>query len=208
MSVARSSWLAISSSYQRRRIAARSLAVSAAQAGKARAAASMARRVSATPMFGTVPRLSPLAGLTTASVAPSLASTQLPPMKARVRSRSGSRSFICVRSGVGIRVVSRGAPGVRGAAQVAGEEFERARARQGGGLRLVTAALLAVEAVAGTRVHVQRRLGVGGTHPLDVGRRDALVVGAEVIHHRTLRPLLEAGGNLAVIDHRARHRQP
>ena len=53
-------------SNQRRRSAARSLAVRAAQAGSAAAAAAIARRVSAAPMFGMVPSLSPVAGLCTA----------------------------------------------------------------------------------------------------------------------------------------------
>jgi hypothetical protein len=56
------------------------LAVRARQAGQADCAASMARRVSAAPMRGTVPSRSPVAGLWTASTLPSSASVQAPPM--------------------------------------------------------------------------------------------------------------------------------
>ncbi|MCY1541899.1 hypothetical protein D9M68_776130 [compost metagenome] len=62
---ARSSWASIINSYQRRNNAARSLALRAAQAGKARVAAWIAMRVSASPMLGTVPTRSAVAGFTT-----------------------------------------------------------------------------------------------------------------------------------------------
>src|SRR5262249_29474338 len=65
ISLARSSWFAIIRSNQRRRTAARSLAVLRRHAGNARAAASMARRVSSRPSFGTTPSVSPVAGLST-----------------------------------------------------------------------------------------------------------------------------------------------
>src|SRR5690348_4630668 len=186
MRVARSSWFAISSSYQRLRTTARSLAVSAAHAGKARAAASVARRVSATPRLGTVPRVSPLAGLRTACVAPLAASTHSPPIRQRVRSRSGSRSFmpgalLCLLILVRLH---RSA-----ATQAARAELERAAARQRRGLRVVAAALVAVEAVARAFVHVHGRLRVGGADRVHVAERDALVHGAVVVHDRAARLL-------------------
>ncbi len=58
----------------------RSLAVLARQAGKAALAASIARRVSATPILGTVPSWAPSAGLITAMVDLSSASSQAPSM--------------------------------------------------------------------------------------------------------------------------------
>ena len=78
MIVARSSWFAMHSSNQRRRIAERSLAVSARHSGKAFSAAPIALRVSAVPSVGTVPSLRPTAGLLIASTAPLSASIQLP----------------------------------------------------------------------------------------------------------------------------------
>ena len=69
ISVARSSWFAIISSNQRRITFARSFAVLARHAGSARAAASIAARVSAAVNFGTVPMTSPVAGLSTSIVA-------------------------------------------------------------------------------------------------------------------------------------------
>jgi hypothetical protein len=50
----------------------------ARQAGKARLAASIARRVSAAPMAGTSPIASPVAGFFTTMVLPLSASTHLP----------------------------------------------------------------------------------------------------------------------------------
>src|SRR6266581_4453033 len=79
--MARSSWLASIRSYQRRRIRARSPAVRARQAGRAAAAAAMARRVSAAPIFGTMPTSLPSAGSNTPRVSPSSASTQAPSMQ-------------------------------------------------------------------------------------------------------------------------------
>jgi len=59
---------------------ARSFAVFARQAGNAAFAASIARRVSAAPMLGTVPRISPVAGLLTGIDLPLSASAHLPSM--------------------------------------------------------------------------------------------------------------------------------
>jgi hypothetical protein len=56
------------------------LAVVLLQLLNARSAASIARRVSVTPIFGTVPITSPLAGSSTLIVARSSASTQAPSM--------------------------------------------------------------------------------------------------------------------------------
>ncbi len=56
---------AIISSNHLRRMLARSLAIFARQAGSAAAAASIARRVSAAPIFGIVPITAPFAGLVT-----------------------------------------------------------------------------------------------------------------------------------------------
>jgi hypothetical protein len=78
ISTARSSTLASIRSCQRRRIVERSLAVFAAQAGKAAAAASMARRVSAAPRLGTVPITSPVAGFVTSTVPRASASIHAP----------------------------------------------------------------------------------------------------------------------------------
>ena len=76
--IARSSWFAIISSAHLRRIVLRSFAVFDRHAGHAALAASIARRVSAAPMLGTVPSSSPVAGLVTASVLPPSASTHWP----------------------------------------------------------------------------------------------------------------------------------
>jgi hypothetical protein len=59
---------------------ARSFAVLRAHAGIASRAASIARRVSAVPIFGTVPILSPVAGLRTSMVAPLSALRHSPAM--------------------------------------------------------------------------------------------------------------------------------
>src|SRR5690606_3268406 len=64
-----------------RRSFARSLAEVFFQEWNAASAASMARRVSARPHFGTVPIVCPLAGLTTSIVSPESAWTQEPPMR-------------------------------------------------------------------------------------------------------------------------------
>ncbi len=66
------------SSYHLRTIAQRSFATSARHAGKAAAAAAIARRVSAAPHIGIVPIVRPFAGFTTGAVAPSSASRQPP----------------------------------------------------------------------------------------------------------------------------------
>ena len=68
------------SSNQLRKILARSLAVLARQAGKAFCAASIALRVSATPILGTVPISAPVAGLFTEMVDLLSASTHWPLM--------------------------------------------------------------------------------------------------------------------------------
>ena len=78
MSCARSFWFAIISSNQRRMITARCLAVCAAQAGNAAAAASIARRVAAPSSCGTVPSVTPVAGLWTGVLRPSAASSHWP----------------------------------------------------------------------------------------------------------------------------------
>jgi hypothetical protein len=80
ISRARSSWLAIISSNQRRTAAARSFAVFFRHPTNARSAASIAVRVSAPPNFGTVPMISPVAGLSTLMVPPDAALTHAPSM--------------------------------------------------------------------------------------------------------------------------------
>src|SRR5882724_12060574 len=84
---ARSSWFSIIRLNHFRRTLARSLAVFLRQAGQAALAASIARRVSAVPMFGIVPRISPVAGLVTSIVFPESASTHLLSMKHCCRNR-------------------------------------------------------------------------------------------------------------------------
>ena len=59
-------------------------------AGNAAFASSIARFVSAAPMFGTVPTTAPLAGLSTLIVPPPSAATHSPPMKQASRSSEGS----------------------------------------------------------------------------------------------------------------------
>src|SRR5579863_9999023 len=135
-------------SYQRRSSAARSRAVCAAHAGKAAAAVSMARRASAAPISGTVPIGSRVAGFSTWCVAPFVASTHLAPTKARVRSRSGSRSFMAVLW----RTLGVLTPRRFRAGEVAREKIQRAGARQGRRGGVVAVALLAVETVAGALV--------------------------------------------------------
>ena len=78
MSVARSSSRAAISVARRVRIRALSFAVRAFQAGSARSAASIARRVSDAPRRGTSTIVSPVAGFTTGNVSPLSASTQQP----------------------------------------------------------------------------------------------------------------------------------
>ena len=68
ISWARFSVSAVTRSNQRLRIAARSFAVLADQAGSARAAASMARVASLAPRFGTVATSAPVAGSVTEKV--------------------------------------------------------------------------------------------------------------------------------------------
>src|SRR5215472_7607998 len=176
MRVARSSWFAMMSSYQRRSTAARSRAVCAAHAGKAAAAVSMARLVSAAPMSGTVPIGSRVAGFSTGWVAPEAASTHLPPRKARVRRRSGSRSFMAdsIRK-LGALTLGRFRTG-----EVAREEIERAGARQCRRRSVVAVALPAVEPVAGALVDIHRGGRLRRADTLDIAERDALVDAAVV----------------------------
>src|SRR5204862_332381 len=81
-------------SNQRRRMAARSLAVFLLQAGKARLAASMAWRVSAALSFGTVPMISPVAGLSTLSDWPEAAWTHCPLTEEASRKSRGSLRWV------------------------------------------------------------------------------------------------------------------
>ena len=76
----RSSAFASIRSFSLRKIAARSFASIARQAGQARFAASIARLVSAVPMAGTSPIASPVAGFFTMMVLPLSASIHLPSM--------------------------------------------------------------------------------------------------------------------------------
>ena len=78
INTARSSAFAIIESARVRRIFARSFAVMARQAGSAAFAASIARRVSATPILGTVPITLPVAGLVTSIVSFEPAPTHWP----------------------------------------------------------------------------------------------------------------------------------
>src|SRR5262249_50197352 len=75
-----------------RNMLARSFAVFFRQPGQAALAASIARLVSAAPRFGTVPRISPVAGLLTSIVLPESASTHFPLIKHCWRNRLGSLS--------------------------------------------------------------------------------------------------------------------
>src|SRR6185312_16781496 len=68
------------------------------------------------------------------------------------------------------------------------EEFERALERGLGGLGVVAAALVAAEAVPGL-VDIERDIGPRCLHLLDVAHRDALILIAEMQHHRYLRLL-------------------
>src|SRR5471030_2589669 len=95
ISKARSLAFCMISSYQRRRMAERSLAVCRRQSGQAALAASMARRVSSVPIRGTVPSCWPVAGLCTAVVAPLSAPLHAPSIYACSRHRSGLRSAGC-----------------------------------------------------------------------------------------------------------------
>ena len=99
----------------------------------------------------------------------------------------------------------RGADGA--ASDITGEELERAAAGERRRLRVVAGALLAAEAVTGTVVGVDGRLRVRGADALDVRERDALVLGAVVIHHRAARLLVQITHHPPVVDHRAGERQ-
>ena len=92
MITARSSVFSSIRSLNLRRIAERSFASIARQAGWARLAASIARRVSAAPSAGTSPIASPVAGFFTTIVLPLSACTHLPSMQLDCRNSVGSRS--------------------------------------------------------------------------------------------------------------------
>jgi hypothetical protein len=94
-----SSMLSSMMSATRCRVSLRSRGVSAAHAGKASAAAETAASTSAAPEAGTVPMTSPVAGLTTSSVAPSAAGRQPPPMK--LESSEDSVVAMCTECHVG-----------------------------------------------------------------------------------------------------------
>src|SRR5215208_4149036 len=85
---ARSSWCSRMRACRRRRMAARSAAVFARQAGKAREAASTARFVSLRPLFGTEPRSTLVAGLVT-GMASAPAAIHSPSMRFALFIRSG-----------------------------------------------------------------------------------------------------------------------
>src|SRR6186997_541598 len=95
---ARSSALATMRSNHLRRIAERSLAIMARQAGSAACAAAMARRVSAAPQSGTVPISCASAGLSTLIRARLSASTHCPSMRHRSR-----KSWASLRGGTEVR---------------------------------------------------------------------------------------------------------
>src|ERR1700675_1221998 len=96
MICARSSRCEDMRSNQRRMTVARSLAVRAFHPGSAASAAAIARRVSEAPMLGMEPTVAPVAGFFTAKMPPLSAATQLPSIKHRSRSNSGSASFIAM----------------------------------------------------------------------------------------------------------------
>ena len=73
---------------------ARSLAVRAAQAGSAAAAAAIARRDSAAPMFGIESEFLGGGGIVHVQVPPLSAAAQPPSMKHSSRSSEGSLSFM------------------------------------------------------------------------------------------------------------------
>lgn len=87
---ARSSAFSIIRSCHLRRITARCFAVVARHAGQAALAVSIARRVSAVPMRGTVAMVSPVAGFFTSKVAPSSAPCHSPAIYAWVLRSVGS----------------------------------------------------------------------------------------------------------------------
>ena len=202
MSVARSSWFAISSSYQRRSIAARSLAVRAAQAGQRRRAASMARRVSAAPITGTVPmhfagrRIDHRDGSPHRGVQPLPADEGAGAQQLRITQFHGSvltPSFAgpVARPGSGRETRGCGcAPARQPAAR--------------------SSALVAVEAVAGTFVEVHDR-GSGCSAPRVASTSGSGMLWScapIVVHDRTARLLLQVRRHaLAVVHHRAAHRQ-
>src|SRR5579885_2574902 len=89
---AKSSWFSITRSNQRRIACARSFAVLARHAGSALFAASMAPRASARLRLGTRPRISPVAGLSTANEAPDSACNHFPSTYAAWRNSRASFS--------------------------------------------------------------------------------------------------------------------
>src|SRR3984957_18163142 len=144
------------SSYQRRRMTARSCAVFFAHAGSAAAAASIARRVSAAPILGTVPMRCPVAGFITSRVAPLCASAHSPARNACMRS-----SFVSFNDSVWSGSLSACMALALGAGHVLGEEPERALTRELGARCIVGAARIAVEAVI-RRVEIELALRVRG----------------------------------------------
>ena len=79
------------------------------------------------------------------------------------------------------------------------EVRERAVAGQRGGVRVVVGAVVAVEAVAGALIDVDRDVGVGGLDLVHVGHRDARVLGAEVEHRRAVGRLADELDDLAAV---------
>ena len=92
--VARSSACSRHKSFQRRRMAARSLAVVAAQPLRAASAASIAAVIPSAPKSATSATMSPVDGFFTANRLSCGALTKAPLIKASVFSRDGSESFI------------------------------------------------------------------------------------------------------------------
>src|SRR6185437_1973925 len=176
MSAARSSWLVIMSSYQRRRTAARSLAVLAAQAGNALLAASMARRVSVAPMSGIVPSRSPVAGLTTSRVPPPSACVQAPSTYACWRNSLGSCNLSITRSPrfLPSGILPRGLGAIL-TGQPPRQKIECALAGESGRGSVIARPLIAVEAVSHPIVNVEDALRMRRLQAVDLGERDALV---------------------------------
>src|ERR1700683_78225 len=139
-------------SNQRRNKPDRSFAVRAAQAGRARAAAAIARRVSAVPMFGMRPKTSAVAGLCTTTVPPLSADSQRPSMKHCCRNSRGSLNFIRVPR----------------LADVSMQKFQGALEGEICALRLVACAVAAVESMF-RRIKIIDALRVGGFDLRDRG---------------------------------------
>src|SRR5215472_15630411 len=83
------------------------------------------------------------------------------------------------------------------------EKFERALARERCGLRVPRRALIAVETVARSLVHLQAgRRAEAGAHPLQLRERNARVQRAVVEEHRTAGLVHQVVRDLAVVDDR------